>query len=198
MFGFTWNEPMATYIALLRGVNIGGNTLKMDRLKSLCADLGFDNVRTYVQSGNVLFNCESTALACLKGLEEKLSGQTRLPVTVIIRKPADLKKVLRNNPFPDAVASGAPGADSKKPGETARLYVAFLASSPDRARMKALEELSFGRNQFQIAGKEIYLRYAEGYGTSKMTNNLFEKVLAIRATTRNWNTVTKLSELAGG
>lgn len=187
---------MATFTALLRGVNIGGNTLKMDRLRTLCTELGHSNVRTYVQSGNVIFEAKGTASACGKALEQKLIGETRLPVTVIVRTPAELKKVLSKNPFPDAVPS--PNHEKKKTADPARLYVAFLATAPTRDGLKKLSELRFGEDQFHVAGKVIYLQYANGYGNSKMTNNLVEKVLATRATTRNWNTVNKLYEMTMG
>lgn len=187
---------MATYIALLRGVNIAGNTLKMDRLRSLCGQLGFENSRTYVQSGNVLFESDSPAADCVKLLEDKLIGHTRLPVSVIIRTPAQLKKVLRNNPFPDATPDLAADEKKKSPNQPFKLYVAFLRTAPKQDALKKLRETPIGKDQFHIAGKEIYLRYAVGYGNSKMTNNLFEKLLTTRATTRNWNTVCKLCELA--
>ena len=187
---------MATYIALLRGVNIGGNTLKMERLRALCADLGFENIRTYVQSGNVLFENAGTVAACKKALEDKLLGQTRLPVTVIVRKPADMRRVLGNNPFPDVVASDMENSGRVGSSERARLYVAFLAAAPGREKMQTVRKLQFGQDRFHIAGKEIYLRYAQGYGNSKMNNNVFEKVLGIRATTRNWNTIKNLWKLA--
>lgn len=196
LFGFTWNARMQAYIALLRGVNVGGNTLKMQRLRTLGEELGFQNVRTYVQSGNLLFESGTSAAACVQMLEEKLIGHTRLPVSVIVRTPAELKKVLRNNPYPDAVSRGDAEGESKKPTAPFKLYVAFLAAAPHKGGCKKLNELRFGADQFHVAGKEIYLRYANGHGNSKMTNNLFEKVLGVRATTRNWNTVNKLYELA--
>jgi uncharacterized protein (DUF1697 family) len=187
---------MATYIALLRGVNVGGNTLKMERLRKLCGDLGYQNIRTYVQSGNVLFETDCAGSACVSALENKLIGETRLPVTVIIRTPAELKKVLRNNPFPEAVSKSADNQEPRKPSAPFKLYVAFLAAAPTKDSLRKLDGLNIAEDRFHVAGKEIYLCYANGYGNSKMTNNLFEKLLATRATTRNWNTVTKLYELA--
>ena len=187
---------MATYIALLRGVNIGGNTLKMERLRKLCADLGHTNTQTYVQSGNVIFEANGTAAACGKALEKKLIGETRLPVSVVVRTPGELKKVLNSNPFPEAVPKSSESQKKKKVAEPFKLYVAFLAAAPDKDGLKKLSELRFAADQFHVAGKEIYQQYANGDGNSKMTNNLFEKMLSTRATTRNWNTVNKLYELA--
>ena len=187
---------MATYIALLRGVNIGGNTLKMERLRTICGDLGFQNIRTYVQSGNVVFEADRTGPACASALEKKLAGETRLPVTVIVRTPAELKKVLCNNPFPEAAPKAAESSKTIKSPAPFALYVAFLAAAPTKDALRKLDGLNTGQDRFRVAGKEIYLCYAHGYGNSKMTNNLFEKVLGVRATTRNWNTVTKLCEMA--
>lgn len=187
---------MKTYIALLRGVNIGGNTLKMERLRKICGDLGYENIRTYVQSGNVLFETDCAGPACVTAIEKKLIGETRLPVTVIVRTPAELKKVLRNNPFPEAVSREGDAFKTKKLPDPFKLYVAFLAAAPSKDALTKLDELTFSGDRFHVAGKEIYLRYANGYGNSKMANNLFEKLLAMRATTRNWNTVTKLCEMA--
>jgi len=186
---------MATHIALLRGVNIGGNALKMERLRVLCAELGLANVRTYVQSGNVIFEANGSAAACGKALEQKLIGETRLPVSVIVRTPAELKKVLGKNPFPEAAIKSPAGSARPKTAEPFKLYVAFLATAPTKAALKKLDVISAGQDQFHVSGKEIYIHFANGYANSKLSNNLFEKVLSTRATTRNWNTVNKLYEL---
>ncbi len=90
---------MATFIALLRGVNVGGNILKMDRLRELCAKLGAKNPRTYVQSGNVVFEATGSASEWESKLEKKLAGESRLPVSVIVRTTAEMSVVLAGNPF---------------------------------------------------------------------------------------------------
>ena len=96
---FDGRELMAVYIALLRGVNVGQNTLKMERLRGLCADLGLMNVRTYLQSGNVVFQAQASASHWAQALEQKLIGESRLPVFVIVRTAAEMAKVEAGNPF---------------------------------------------------------------------------------------------------
>jgi uncharacterized protein (DUF1697 family) len=174
---------MPTYIALLRGVNVGGNILKMDRLRELCAKLGAKNPRTYVQSGNIVFEGQGTASHWAATLERKLAGESRLPVSVMVRTAAEMSAVIGGNPF------------LKEKGiDTKRLAVTFLQQAPAKPALDALAALKIGSERFHCAGKEIYLHSPHGFGDSKLYN--LEKVLQQRATTRNWNTVTKLCEMS--
>jgi uncharacterized protein (DUF1697 family) len=176
---------MAVYIALLRGVNVGQNLLKMERLRDLCAELAFTNVATYVQSGNVVFEAEGSPSDCGLKLEHRLAGQTRLPVTVIVRTPSELASIIRRNPFLQ-----------ERDIDRSRLHVTFLAGSPAKAGLAKLTAIKAGRDQFRISGEDVYLYCPDGYGTSKLSNMAIEKTLGVRATTRNWNTVNKLYEMA--
>src|ERR1700677_5094501 len=90
---------MTVYVAMLRGVNIGGNSLKMDWLRQACEDLGLQNVRTYVQSGNIIFSSRGGPLKLAQTLKETIDAQTRLTVTVVLRSAGDLEKVVADNPF---------------------------------------------------------------------------------------------------
>jgi len=90
---------MPVFVALLRGVNVGGNILRMERLREICAGLGAKNPRTYVQSGNVVFEAAGSGAAWEAKLEKALAGESRLPVSVIVRTGDELKKVLGGNPF---------------------------------------------------------------------------------------------------
>ena len=176
---------MPTWIALLRGVNVGGNLLKMERLREICAGLGHRNVRTYVQSGNLVFEGAGALSQCAAALEMKLTGETRLPVTVILRTQDEIAKILARNPF------------LKEKGiDPAKLHVTFLGSAATKEGLQKLEALKAGDDKFRVAGKEIYLHCPNGYGRSKLSNNALEKALGVRATTRNWNTVNKLYEMA--
>lgn len=177
---------MSIYVALLRGVNVGGNLLKMERVREVCAELGFGNVRTYVQSGNVVFEAQGTAGRWAEALERKLAGEARLPITVIARTAAELERVAAKNPFL-----------REKGIDTRRLHVTFLQGKPGKAGLARLGALATGVDRFQCAGREIYLHCPEGYGRSKLTNNTIEKLLSLRGTTRNWNTVRKLREMCG-
>lgn len=176
---------MATYIALLRGVNVGGNTLKMERLRELCAELGFTNTRTYVQSGNVVFQAKGSAAVVMRALEQKLAGETRLPVSVMVRTPAQLSQVVARNPFL-----------KDRTVDRARLHVTFLASSPPKDAAKRLAAIESGADHGCCLGQEIYLHCPTGYGNTKLSNTRLEKVLGVRASTRNWNTVNTLCEMA--
>ena len=177
---------MPTHIALLRGVNVGGNLLKMERLREICSELGYRNVRTYVQSGNIVFETPGSPAKCEQAIEKKLRGETRLPVTVILRTRDEIGKIVAANPF-----LKVPGVDPSS------LYVTFLATAAAKEAVKKLSTIKAGGDEFRVAGKEIYLHCPNGYGRTKLSNNALEKVLAVRATTRNWNTVNKLCEMAG-
>ena len=176
---------MAGYIALLRGVNVGGNMLRMERLREICAEAGMKNARTYVQSGNVAFEGAGAAERWARTLEKKLEGETRMAVTVIVRTGAEMAEVVNANPFLQ-----------EKKIDAVELYVTFLAARPEKAGIERLGRLATGADRFALAGSEIYLHCANGYGESKITNNVFEKALGVKATTRNWNTVLKLREMA--
>jgi uncharacterized protein (DUF1697 family) len=178
---------MPTSIALLRGVNVGGNLLKMERLRAICSELGHRNVRTYVQSGNVVFEATATLSKCAAALEKTLAGETRLPVTVILRTRDEIAKILAGNPF-----LKVEGIDLTK------LHVTFLESAASKEALKTLAAIKAGDDEFRSAGKEIYLYCPNGYGKTKLSNNAIEKALAVRATTRNWNSVNRLYEMAMG
>lgn len=172
---------MPRYAALLRGVNVGQNVLKMERLRALCAEAGLKNVATYVQSGNVVFDGSGPSARWADAIEKKLAGQSRLPIAVMVRSAAEIGSILSGNPF------------LKKNGvEPDRLYVTFLGTSPGKSALAALDDVDRGSDAFHPAGREIYLHCPLGYGRTKLSNNLFEKALALKATTRNWKTVTAL------
>jgi uncharacterized protein (DUF1697 family) len=176
---------MTTYIALLRGVNVGGNQLKMDRLRAICTSLGFSNARTYLQSGNVVFDAKGSQSNVEKALERTLAGETRLPVSVLVRSAADLMRLIAKNPF------------LKNQGiDRARLHVTFLTESPAKVALNRLSALAAGQDEFRAVGTEIYLHCPIGYGRSKLSNNNLERLLSLTATTRNWNTVNRLAEMA--
>ncbi len=176
---------MPVFVALLRGVNVGRNILRMDRLRALCLELGLENVRTYVQSGNVVFAAKGSAAQWAKSLQQTLAGECRLPVSVIVRTEGEMRRIVAGNPF-----AAEPGIDAK------RLYVTFLDGAPTPAAVKALDALPAGADRFRPVGRELYLHCPGGYGATKLGNNAFEKALSCRATSRNWNTVTTLAAMA--
>jgi uncharacterized protein (DUF1697 family) len=176
---------MPVCIALLRGVNVGGNVLKMDRLRELCAKLGMKNPRTYVQSGNIVFEAQGSASQWAMTLEQKLAGESRLPVSVIVRSATEMKAILAGNPFV-----------KEKEIDPARLAVTFLQHAPAKPALAALAALKIGSERFHCAGREIYIHCPDGFADAKLYT--LDKVLSQRTTTRNWNTVTKLCEMSEG
>jgi len=175
------------YIALLRGINVGANTLKMEHLRQLLAELGFADAKTYLQSGNVLLSANRSAADTAALLEKSVSAATRLPVTVILRTPAQVARVIAANPFA-AEAAALPKT----------VHVTFLASPPSKAGLTAVGKLQAGEDRWHAAGSEVYLHCPNGYGRSKLVNTALERALGLRATTRNWSTVTALHAMAVG
>jgi uncharacterized protein (DUF1697 family) len=182
-------SPRITFIALLRGINVGGHKIiKMEQLKKACEELGFEDVASYVQSGNVVFKAPakiSDGLA--KKIEEMLLCRFKMSVPVIVRTAEEVGRVLRNKPF------------LKESGiDVTRLHVTFLSHAPQKAAMKGLDMIEAGPDRFHCCGQEIYLYCPNGFAGTKLSINAFEKVLFVGATTRNWNTVNKLHEMAQG
>jgi uncharacterized protein (DUF1697 family) len=174
-----------TWVALLRGVNIGGVRIRMPELQAMCAEIGLDAPRTYVQSGNVVFASDRDRPTLAADLEGGVADRFGYSIRVILRTPAELDAVLGGNPYL---------ADEENP---ARLHVAFLDAEPDAGAAAALDPDRSPPDRFQVVGGEIYLHTPEGYGHSKLSVDWFERRLGVAATMRNWNTVRNLRELAG-
>lgn len=178
---------MTAYVALLRGVNVGGNTLKMSWLREACEQIGLKRVQTYVQSGNVIFSSPLSAAKLEQSLKEMIDQQTRLPVAVTVRSAAELEGIITANPF------------LKQNGiDVTKLHVTFLAKAVARPALDKLDGLAGTRDQYRLIGREIYLHCPINYGKTRLSNNAIEKVLAVGATTRNWKTVTTLHQMATG
>jgi uncharacterized protein (DUF1697 family) len=176
---------LTAYIAMLRGVNVGGNTLRMEWLRSACESIGLRNVRTYVQSGNIVFTSPLSAAKLAQTLKTTVDAQTRLPVTVVVRSSAEMAKIVAGNPFP-----GQQGVDA------AKLHVTFLDKASVKPALDRLDALAGSRDQYRLAGREIYLHCPLNYGETKLSNSAIEKALGVGATTRNWKTVTTLLAMA--
>ena len=190
---FTKNEEKQTnnfqvFISMLRGINVSGQKkILMADLKDLYEKLGFKNVTTYIQSGNVIFRSNEklpgTELA--KMIEEAIHKKYDFEVAVIIRSEEEMKKIRSSNSFL-----------KEKNSDPKRLYVTFLSEFPAKENVENIENIDFLPDKFIIIEKEIYIYVPNGYGETKIPNNFFEKKLKVKATTRNWNTVNKLSDLA--
>jgi uncharacterized protein (DUF1697 family) len=180
-----WGANLTVYVAMLRGVNVGGNSLKMDWLREACAGLGLQDVRTYVQSGNIVFSSRLGAEKLATVLKATIDAQTRLPVPVIIRSVSEMAKIVAGNPFL-----------KQKGVDPTKLHVTFLAKAPSKPALEKLDALAGTRDEYRLVGREIYLHCPINYGETKLSNTAIEKALSVGATTRNWKTVTVLCEMA--
>jgi uncharacterized protein (DUF1697 family) len=175
------------YVALLRGINLGArNKVAMADLRELVERLPGDDVTTYVQSGNVVFESKVAAGGLGATIEKEIKSELGLEVRVLVRKPAELEALVAKNPF------------VKQANDQKQLHVTFLAERPAAAKVKQLDPRHSEPDEFRVAGREVYLYCPNGYGRSKLSNAYFEKKLGVAATTRNWRTVTALAELATG
>jgi uncharacterized protein (DUF1697 family) len=179
---------MATYVALLRSVNVAGHgRLSMVDVQQSFLSLGHTEVSTYIQTGNVLFHSRSKNLPSLAtDIERQLERDFGSSPAVILRTVADLSRTVATSPF------GKRGADPS------RHHVTFLAEPPTQERLAAFSLPASGRDELVIDGLEVYVHTPDGYAGSKLTGALLERRLGVLSTTRNWNTVMKLNELAGG
>lgn len=178
---------MATFVALLRGINVGGaGKIRIDELKKLFESLGLEDVRTYIQSGNLVFRSSAGSEPALrKRLERGIAGRFGAEITVVLRTADEMERILGANPFL--------GTDAR---EKDSLHVTMLADLPGENALAALEMPPGGRDEFKIVGREIFLYCPDGYGRTRLNNNAFERKLGVRATTRNWATVSRLLEMA--
>lgn len=179
---------MMTYISILRGINVGGHRkILMAELRKMYQDLGFSEVQTYIQSGNVIFKSdkffERTELELL--LENQIQKIFGHDVPVIIRTQEEWKKAASENPFLQ-----------NSEGEKEQLCLTFLKKIPDSKLLQELENTDFTPDKIKMIEDHAYI-YVEGkYHESPLTNAFIEKKLNVKATTRNWKTVEKLLELS--
>lgn len=174
---------MGAYVALLRGVNVGGRAqISMRDLRAAFEGLGHSDVLTYIQSGNVIFRSRARSAARIRAeLERSISAEFGLSVTVILRTPTELATLVDRNPF---VGSGASVAK--------QLHVAVLADRPSHRAVAQLDPNRSPPDKFVVIDRQIYLRCPNGVGRSKLTVDYFERRLETAATMRNWRTVTEL------
>jgi uncharacterized protein (DUF1697 family) len=180
------NWPVHTFVALLRGVNLGArNKVSMPELRSSLAELGLEDVLTYIQSGNVVFRSASRDTSELAArIEGELVETFGVRSSVVIRTPAELEAIAADNPF--LVRQ----ADPRR-----QLHVLFLAGAPVADAVARLDPNRSPRDEFSLREREIYLHLPDGFGRSKLTIDYFERRLGVGATVRNWNTLLKLVEL---
>ena len=180
-------QSSKTYVVLLRGINIGPrNRISMPELRELLEGAGFDDVRTYVQSGNVVLSSDLSSDGVARKAERLIRERFGLDIAVVVRTGAELAAVVRRNPLGDV---------AKNPK---RYQVTFLAGKLERPALNQLEAAAAPSERFVVASREVYAWTPDGIARSKLWAMLAGKQLGVTATARNWTTVTKLLELAGG
>ena len=176
---------MARLIALLRAVNVGGRKLPMAGLRALCGELGWEEVETYIQSGNIVFRAEGGAGPLEAQLERAIRARFDLDVPAMVRTAEQWAGYAKANPFPD-VARDAPN----------RLQLLVSKQPPKADAAAILTERARAGESVRAAGGALWFHYPEGVGASKLTPALIDKACGSPSTGRNWRTVVKLKELA--
>lgn len=175
---------MTLYIALLRGINVGGKHLvKMAELKTLLESIGLRRVKTYIQSGNVVFESEESADSLQGRLEAEFLQAFGFPSTFVLRTLEEWESLIQNCPYPpDALPEG----DS--------IYLSLLTHEPTPEDLAKLPDLREETDEYRFAGREIYMLFHQKISDSKLPAKLLK--MGVPTTTRNWNTVLKLAALA--
>jgi uncharacterized protein (DUF1697 family) len=178
---------MAVLISMLRGVNVGGhNKIRMDALRALYQSLKLRDPQTYVQSGNVIFRTDERDLALLtKRIQNGIERSFGFRPDVIVRTTSELRDVIARNPF------------AKRRGiDPSKLLVTFLASDPGQEARDKVLRIKTHPDELRIDGRELYTYYPNGMARPKLSWAVIEKMLKTSGTGRNWNSVTKLLEIA--
>lgn len=180
---------MPTYVILLRAVNVGGyGKLPMAELRKMLSGLGFDNVETYIQSGNAVVDAEAPAAKVAQSVAAALERLIGSPVGVIVRTHEQLDRIIRENPY------------AKEASDGSKVHVAFLVGPAAPGARAALEQIveqyPNRRDRYQLAGDHIYLHLPDGAAETKFTGKTLDKAISVISTGRNWNTVLKLHEMS--
>jgi uncharacterized protein (DUF1697 family) len=178
---------VAQHIVLLRGINIGSrNRIAMPRLREVLTDAGFEDVKTYVQSGNVVLSARGSAQQVSRKCEGVIADEFGLDIPVVVRTRAELAKVVQRNPL------------RKVAVDPKRYQVTFLTRKLAAEVVRKLEEAAAPEERFVVSGREVYAWHPGGAARSKLWALLAGRGLGVTATARNWTTVTSLLALAEG
>jgi uncharacterized protein (DUF1697 family) len=177
---------MPIYISMLRGINVGGHhRIKMDQLRTSLEALGLAQVKTYIQSGNVVFKAAKISPAALsKKIENQILAQFGFSVSVISRTAEEIAATIENNPL-----LNQRGIDQEK------LHVAFLSEVAASPALQKLADLTLAPDRSRALGKEIYLYFPNGVSNSSLWKHPLDRVLSVVTTTRNWKTVRTLNQM---
>ena len=178
---------MTVFVSLLRAINVGGRgTIRMTALADLYRAQGFDSVTTVLQSGSVVFSTRLRSAARIADMIGEAIEEAFVFRPVVVMRTADqLRDIIARNPFA--------GRTDVAPG---RLVVMFLDGTPARCAEEALTAAYRGEEDIHLRGSEVFIHYVNGIGRSKLTGAVLERALGVKGTARNWNTVTKLAEVA--
>jgi uncharacterized protein (DUF1697 family) len=177
---------MPVYVAMLRGINIGPHKrIKMEALRKSFEALGFEQVKTYIQSGNVIFKAgKASAIALGKKIEARIVSDFGFSASVIVRTSDELGEIIAANPF------------LKQRGiEYEKLHVTFLSEIPAAPALKKLADFTVAPDQLRCVGREIFLHLPNGFSGSSLWKVPWEKALAVVTTTRNWRTVNAIHQM---
>ena len=178
---------MTKHIAILRGINVGGHKkILMADLKTLFGNLGFKNVVTYIQSGNVAFNADNNLSPddVIRKIEHGITEHYGFDVPVILRNRAEINAIIERNPYLE------PNESNIK-----QVFLAYLSQEPEQEGIDRLNAVDFKDDVYTILGRDMYICYGEKISVSKLSHAVIESKLKVKATIRNWKTTRKLHEL---
>lgn len=178
---------MTVVISMLRGVNVGGhNKIKMDALRALYESLKFEDVATFIQSGNVVFRTKERDMAKAgRRIGDEIEKSFGFRPEVILRTAEEMRGVVARNPFAE-----------RKDVEPNRLLTLFLAGEPDAEAREKVLTVKADREELRVVGRELYIYFPDGMGRSKLSIAAVERALKLSGTGRNWNSVLKLMDMA--
>jgi uncharacterized protein (DUF1697 family) len=174
---------MATYVAFLRGVNLGPtNKISMPELRAMAEDLGYTDVATYINSGNLIISSSKKAASVEREIADAIKDRFGYPIDVTVRTSAQLKKILADNPYPD--------------GNPSQVAVAFLTKPPSADAQQKVAAVAADYEPFTVAGQQVYVNYTQGLGRSKLAEK-FSDIIGVSSTARTIRTVEKVLALCG-
>jgi uncharacterized protein (DUF1697 family) len=175
---------VATYVTFLRGVNLGpANKISMPELRAMAEGLGYTDVATYINSGNLIISSTKKAATVEREISDAIKKTFGRPIDVTVRTPAQLEKILAENPYPD--------------GNPSQVTVAFLTKTPAADAKEKLASVAKDYEPFTFLGQQVYVNYSKGIGRSKLAGK-FSDIIGVSSTVRNIRTVQKVLALCGG
>jgi uncharacterized protein (DUF1697 family) len=182
------NSPVATYISLLRGVNMAGhNQIRMTDLALLMKKTGFKDAETYIQTGNIIFSSpdDLTEIEITSKIEEAIYKKFGSKISAIVRTEKEMRKTSELNPFL-----------SEKDFDPAKMAVLFLTEKPSDGQVEKVANVNYPPDKFQISGSEIFIYCPNGFGRTKLYTNFFENKMKVTGTARNWKTINAILDIA--